>query len=804
MTGFGQNDWLARDSMALKSLEEVKLTPRLKSSWLPYKVDNSQTIHFPPIFLQHGWSCNQSSSVGYIFTYELNALRNKNAADERNRFPPFFTWNFLNSGNVEQGVSYFDSWEVVKAIGCPSWADFGTYQANETKWMSNYQGYHRGMQNRVKQIRYIDVGTREGLLTLKHWLYNHLGEYQPGGVANFQIASAGMVFVQLPEGTEEAGKNMIPSFRPEVGHAMTFVGYNDSVRYDFNGDGKFTNDLDINSDGKVTMYDWEIGALICVNTYGSAWGDHGHAYIPYRILERNHLNGGIWMRSAVITSVYDEYRPKLTMRVRVTHHNRRRLSITAGVAADPNASAPDHTLNLPVFNFQGGSFPMRGNTGVNAAEIEVGLDVTPLLNYVEPGSEAAFFLVVSDMEPVTTNPGMIHYYSFIDYTRAEEEYYGGDYYIPIDQKRILQKVVFTTHADPPAILTKVLPGGVEGEYYSQSLEAAGGEPPYRWLPLAASYHEETIDAQFPEIMESRVLPVIGNSVQVQVSLPFVFPYCGTGYTKMTLLADGGIVFAVNGTRYPYAIDQKLLLQQNIAVYPWYNADLQLPYFSDWVYYQADSDVAVVRWNATLMVDERSSDVNFAAKLYPSGVIEFYYGYFQNRVHSPWLAGLAGGTAERSWFPAINVNGVYEGLALRFTPPRMPAGMEISPDGYFRGTPMEAGVEWEIPFIVEDKTRLRGSRTLSFSTKSTGYMDDLMAEFVDRLVIFPNPATDQIMIEVKPSIVDCSLLIVDCFGREIQRVEVPAGTSSISVTVEDLPAGVYFIRVGGEVGRFVKN
>ena len=32
---------------------------------------------------------------------------------------------------------------------------------------------------------------------------------------------------------------------------MTIVGYNDSIRFDYNGDGKYTNDVDQNEDGII-------------------------------------------------------------------------------------------------------------------------------------------------------------------------------------------------------------------------------------------------------------------------------------------------------------------------------------------------------------------------------------------------------------------------------------------------------------------------------------------------------------------------------------------------------------------------
>jgi hypothetical protein len=65
----------------------------------------------------------------------------------------------------------------------------------------------------------------------------------------------------LPAGTPEAGKKVIISYS-NSSHAMTIVGYNDSIRWDYNNDGQYTNHLDINGDGVVDLRDWEIGGLI--------------------------------------------------------------------------------------------------------------------------------------------------------------------------------------------------------------------------------------------------------------------------------------------------------------------------------------------------------------------------------------------------------------------------------------------------------------------------------------------------------------------------------------------------------------
>jgi len=445
-------DQLRVDSIRLTQVPRLVLKNQLKSGTLPYKVDNSRSFYFPPLFTQYGYTCNQCSSIAYLFTYETNFLHNVSASAEKNRLSLLFPWNMLNSGISNFGVSYFDSWDLVDAAGCPNVVDFGHGTGSDpddcTIWMTGYQKYYRAMQNRIEGIWSIDIGTPEGLQTLKSWMFNHGEETEPGGVASFQIASGGNQPVILPAGTEDAGKTMITWFSSSVGHAMTFVGYNDSVRYDFNGDGRYTNDIDINGDGKVTMLDWEKGALICVDSYLSSFGNTGKSYVAYRLLPNNHINGGIWMRSAVIARVRQSYKPKLGLRVGISYPNRSRLWITAGVSQNPNAIKPDHILDIPVFKYQGGSFPMQGIGPGDRNKIEIGIDATPLLSFLEPGQEASFFLVINEKDPDQTMDGMIEQFSFIDYTNGVEEHYYDKYYLALSNGYQDFKVRFTPSAAP--------------------------------------------------------------------------------------------------------------------------------------------------------------------------------------------------------------------------------------------------------------------------------------------------------------------------------------------------------------------
>ena len=62
------------------------------SSELPQSVDNSLSKYFPPLIDQKGGSCAQASAIGYMYTYEMNRLLDRDAsAYPANRFSYQYT-----------------------------------------------------------------------------------------------------------------------------------------------------------------------------------------------------------------------------------------------------------------------------------------------------------------------------------------------------------------------------------------------------------------------------------------------------------------------------------------------------------------------------------------------------------------------------------------------------------------------------------------------------------------------------------------------------------------------------------------
>jgi hypothetical protein len=154
---------------------------------------------------------------------------------------------------------------------------------------------------------------------------------------------------------------------------------------------QITNDIDTNSDGKVTLADWERGAFIVVNSWGKNWSKDGRIYLLYSAMvdstwERGNFLGRIEVRRAL---------PQSTLKLKLACNKRSDLRVTIGVARDENATRPDHEFEPQALN----GFPLfgknrKGNVGEiplagpgNDSPLEMGIDLTPLFEKLGPDAK---------------------------------------------------------------------------------------------------------------------------------------------------------------------------------------------------------------------------------------------------------------------------------------------------------------------------------------------------------------------------------------------------------------------------------
>ncbi|MEI6143914.1 MAG: hypothetical protein WCP85_31855, partial [Mariniphaga sp.] len=224
------------------------------------------------------------------------------------------------------------------------------------------------------------MDTPEGLQTLKYWLTDHLESANVGGIANFYGQYYNPTNT-LPAGTPEAGKYVQTSWGASPSHTWTLCGFNVSIRFDYNNDGLFTNNVDINGDGEVNMRDWEIGGVKIASGYaGTGWSNQGFCYVMYKCFADAIGYGGIWNHTVYVIDAKQTCSPKLTAKIVLKHTSRNKIKVTMGVSTDLSATVPSFVQEYPVFKFQGGDYYMQGGTTEADKTIDFGLDLTALIN----------------------------------------------------------------------------------------------------------------------------------------------------------------------------------------------------------------------------------------------------------------------------------------------------------------------------------------------------------------------------------------------------------------------------------------
>lgn len=805
-----QPEFINDDLKKLREIPELKMPASYSLKSLPSSKDNTATAYFPEVFGQYGWSCNQAGSIGYVFTYEINALRNLPATTPENLFPPLAIWNLLNDGNSENGVSFFDSWEAIRLNGIPNFADFGMDNYIETKWMSGYDKYYNGMKNRNNQIFTINTDTEEGINTLKHWINDHLDGSANGGLANFQIGSGGMHMEPIPEGEEAEGKFLMTNFSPIVGHTMTVVGWNDFVRWDYNDDGEYTNDVDINFDGVVDIKDWEIGAFLVVNSWGAGWGNKGRVYVPYRLFAEDNLSGGIWEKCVTVIRPKKEYSPQLCYKVGLSYTKRGQLKMVAGVSQNTGSNRPDFVIEYPFFNYLGGNRMMQGGDGAGDEFIEFGLDVSPLLEYIDPDKPAKFFFEVYQHQGgVVAGNGKVNYFSLMDYgsgTLIEEAAIMTDEDIKIDAVTRLFET-YDPQASAPRVSQTELPQAEVGTGYIVGLTAEGGLAPYTWSSEDGQYlaHKNAEKWSFPTGAE--LILGVSDTNRMLVDLGFSFNFYGKSYDQVIVLKDGGIIMGNNVRDYPYVVDKNLNVFQNAGIFPLYT-DLQYVFIGEGVYRKDVSDGVIFAWDATLNEFAGSYDPKFGVKLYHNGNFSMGFKVLALNSEWDWISAVSAGDQIHYTLPEINHEGLMRGeLQYDFRLFEWPEWLFFTPTGTLLGTPPATASSMWLPIRVSDSNGNTTTKSLFLDVNGgTGINDQ---ELNTEIKVYPNPVGNTLMLDIPGAKGTVILKIISLDGREVFVEERPAlGNQTMRFDLSrELEAGTYFysVQVDGEVlsGKIVK-
>jgi hypothetical protein len=704
-----------RDSLYLMNIPEKTMPEYLLSSPLPPLVDNSTRPYLRPVFSQVGASCGQAAMIGYNFTYEMAYRRDQPADIPQTQYPTHFTWNFQNGGGW-YGVSYFHSLEILRLCGCMNVYDYGDYYDDGSRWINGYDRYYNGMFNRIKGVYSIRTGTAEGLLALKHWLFDHMGEGDAGGVASY-YANTPWNSKFLNDTTPEGGKYVVTAWYPSATHAMTIVGYNDSIRWDYNYDHQYTNNIDLNGDSILDPRDWEIGAFKFVDSHGPGELDSGYCYLMYKCLAETFESGGVWNQAVHILDIDENYQPLVTYKVTLKHNYRQKVKVLAGVSRDTTDIAPAWIMDFPIINYQGGNRYLQGQDTADYLQyLEFGLDITPLLSHLQPGEPAKFFLIVDENDPYFEGEGEINSFSVMDYTSGVQEIHSTETPVIMENNsRTSVSVIYFPVFDLVEITTDTLPLYSVNEPYSYQLAADGGTPPYSWDPQYQYRIEQSMD-NFPETDSNQVLFSAATDSIVPVALGFSFPYYGILYDTVYMHINGHLQFDHSQLPWPYMQEPDIYFRGNRVITPMNHTFFTImPADGDGGWFEADDTSAVFRWKLSWSSTPAATDLNFAVKIFQNGNIEFFYGS-TTLEGIPWIGGIsAGNNTDFIESPVSGSGQVPAGQKISFIYRPFPLQLNFSENGLLTGTLTADDFIYDLAFRATDRSGISATKTLQFSS-----------------------------------------------------------------------------------------
>ena len=231
-------------------------TETLSASLIPAQVDNSALAAFPPISAQKSNSCVGWASTYYTMSYEVCltlGCDNKNLGTKI--FSPKWTYNMINSG-MNNGSNFSDAFNLIANHGATLWNEFPFSGTDFKSWDLNSTHWKNAINYKMNSFASTGINTDTGIANAKQILTNgHLiliGTY----IDSWQYS---VVKTNPNTGSGTFTGQSIATYLNGTlgGHAMTIVGYDDSIWVDINNNGVAETS--------------ELGAFKIANSWGASW-----------------------------------------------------------------------------------------------------------------------------------------------------------------------------------------------------------------------------------------------------------------------------------------------------------------------------------------------------------------------------------------------------------------------------------------------------------------------------------------------------------------------------------------------------
>lgn len=399
------------------------------ASDLPEYWNNADTKYFPPAFNQQGGSCGSASRIGYMFTHEINALRDLDASLPENQYPTHFVWLHTNTSDGKDQFVEFVGVPNVVHYGGRTYSELFGYQEESNNyfgWMTGYDKWMNAIGNRMMKPTSMpqSVETEAGRTAAKMWLYNHAGDtdFKAGGLIGLGVASGGQWYDIPKTAANDAagvtGKYYVHRWGTQVDHAVTMVGWDDRIEFDLDGNG-VAGELDKD----------EKGAWIIVNSWGN-WCNDGFIYCPYKYAgpvsdpETGAMKGGYWWGE--LYHARKDFRPLRVIKLKMDYTHRSELFLQVGISTDLNATEPEAVSDMHHFRYAGDgnngntdpapAIPMLGKWKNEWHEepMEFCYDVTDFSNKFDTNKPLKYFFIINRKKATNTGYGNVYDASILD------------------------------------------------------------------------------------------------------------------------------------------------------------------------------------------------------------------------------------------------------------------------------------------------------------------------------------------------------------------------------------------------------